>query len=54
MPDRTPTPRTPPSRDFDWGRFSKTLSFWLLMVIVAIVLYQWSWAGRETATEVDY
>ncbi len=54
MPDRTPTPRTPPTRDFDWGRFSKTLSFWLLMVIVAIVLYQWSWAGRETATEVDY
>jgi cell division protease FtsH len=54
MADRTPTPRTPPSRDFDWGRFSKTLSFWLLLFIVPMLIYQWTGAGKEQASEVDY
>ena len=49
MPDRTPT-----NRDFDWGRFSKTLSFWMLIFIVPFMLWQWIGGGKEQPTEVDY
>ena len=46
--------RTPPSREFDWGRFSKTLSFWMLLFIVPWLIWQWSGVGKEQATEIDY
>jgi cell division protease FtsH len=49
MPDRTQQPR-----GFDWGRFSKTLSFWLLLFIVPMLIYQFYWGGKEQPTEVDY
>jgi len=46
----TPSPKKP----YNWGRFSKQLSFWILVILfpVAFLNYQ---GGRETqAPEIDY
>ncbi|HUO52826.1 MAG TPA: ATP-dependent zinc metalloprotease FtsH, partial [Gemmatimonadaceae bacterium] len=50
MPDRTPQP----PRGFDWGRASRTLSFWLLLFIIPLLIWQWTGGGKEQPTEVDY
>ena len=50
-----PSPMTPsPKKPYNWGRFSKQLSFWILVILfpVAFLNYQ---GGRETqAPEIDY
>ena len=36
------------------GRFSRSLSFWLIAFLIPIVLIQFAGKGRERATEVEY
>ena len=49
MPDRTP-----PKRDFNWARFSKTLSFWVLIILIPILFVQLSGARQQPALPITY
>jgi cell division protease FtsH len=49
MADRTP----PPKRDFSWGKISKTLSLWIIVILIPIVFMQINGA-RDQTTEIDY
>ncbi|MBA2685195.1 MAG: ATP-dependent metallopeptidase FtsH/Yme1/Tma family protein [Gemmatimonadaceae bacterium] len=49
MADRTP----PPKRDFSWGKISKTLSLWIIVILIPIVFMQVNGA-RDQMTEIDY
>jgi cell division protease FtsH len=41
-------------KPFNWARFSKTLSFWILVILIPVAFLTWS-GGRETqAPEIDY
>jgi cell division protease FtsH len=46
--------RRPPKRDFNWGRISKTLSFWLLLILIPIAFIRLSNGGSDSPTEIDY
>ena len=49
-PNMTPSPKKP----FNWGRFSKTLSFWILVILIPVAFLTYG-NGRETqAPELDY
>ena len=50
-----PAPMTPnPKKPFNWAKFSKTLSFWILVILIPVAFLTWS-GGRETqAPEIDY
>jgi cell division protease FtsH len=41
-------------KDFSWGRFSKTLSFWILILLVPVALIQLSSARSEQAPQITY
>jgi cell division protease FtsH len=41
-------------KDFSWGRFSKTLSFWILILLVPVALIQLSNARTEAAPQISY
>jgi cell division protease FtsH len=46
----TPNPKKP----FNWARFSKTLSFWILVILIPVAFLTWT-GGRETQSpEIDY
>ncbi len=49
-------PALPPKnkKEFSWGRFSKTLSFWILILLIPVVLIQLSGAKSEAAKTVTY
>jgi cell division protease FtsH len=50
-----PVPMPPKNKkDFSWGRFSKTLSFWILILLVPVALIQLSNARTEAAPEIYY
>src|SRR5512140_2119827 len=49
MADRTP----PPKRDFSWGKISKTLSLWIIVILIPIVFMQVNGA-RDQTTDIDY
>lgn len=46
--------RKPPKRDLNWGRLSKTLSFWLLIILIPIAFIRLSGGGGNSPTEIDY
>ena len=49
-PNMTPSPKKP----INWGRFSKTLSFWILVILIPVAFLTYG-NGRETqAPEIDY
>src|SRR5688500_10497845 len=50
MPDRP----LPPKRDFNWGRFSKTLSFWVLIILIPVAFIQLTHAGSEQSPTISY
>ncbi len=50
MPPAVP-PTTPGS---DWRRWSKNISFWILLVLVSVALFQISSGGGEATREVKY
>ena len=45
---------TSPQKPGGFGRFSKTLSFWLIAILVPVVFIQMVNKGGEQATEIDY
>ncbi|MEO7521639.1 MAG: ATP-dependent zinc metalloprotease FtsH [Gemmatimonas sp.] len=43
-----------PKKSFNWGRFSKTLSFWILVILIPVAFLSYN-GGKETqAPEIDY
>lgn len=46
----TPTPKKP----FNWARFSKNLTFWILVILIPLALVQYSAKGSTVAPEIDY
>src|ERR1041384_3850240 len=50
-----PVPMPPKNKkEFSWGRFSKTLSFWILILLIPVVLIQLSGAKSEASKQVTY
>jgi cell division protease FtsH len=47
-------PPTPPKKSFNWGRFSKTLSFWILVILIPVALIQLSNGRNEPAPDISY
>ena len=47
-------PPIPPKKQFNWGRFSKGLSFWILVILIPVAVIQFSGAKGEPATQVTY
>jgi cell division protease FtsH len=41
-------------REFSWGRFMKTLSFWILILLIPIVLIQLSGGKADATKQVTY
>ena len=39
---------------FNWGRFSKTLSFWILIILIPVALIQLSGQRTEAAPDIRY
>ncbi len=50
MTDRQP----PKKKGTNWGRFSKTLSFWILIFLIPVAFFQLSGARSEEAPEIAY
>ena len=44
----------PPQKPGGFGKFSKTLSFWLIAILVPVVFFQMTNKGGEQATKIDY
>ena len=53
MPVPTP-PKNGNNNGFNWGRFSKTLSFWILIILIPVALVQLSGQRADAATEIRY
>src|SRR6185503_21379940 len=49
-------PALPPKnkKEFSWGRFSKTLSFWILILLIPVVLIQLSGTKADAAKTITY
>ena len=47
-------PKNGNNNGFNWGRFSKTLSFWILIVLIPVALIQLSGQRAESAPEISY
>jgi cell division protease FtsH len=41
-------------KEFSWGRFSKTLSFWILIILIPVVLIQLSGNKAEASKTITY
>jgi cell division protease FtsH len=49
-----PIPPKSPKKDVNWGRLSKTLSFWLLILLIPVALIQLSGARSDQAPLITY
>ena len=47
-------PPKSPKKDVNWGRLSKTLSFWLLILLIPVALIQLSSARTDQAPLINY
>ncbi|MDB4907491.1 MAG: peptidase FtsH domain protein [Gemmatimonadetes bacterium] len=57
MPGPTPPPNKNNNnnkKDLQWGKLSKTLSFWILILLIPVALLQLSGARNEPAPQIDY
>ncbi|HET7458216.1 MAG TPA: ATP-dependent zinc metalloprotease FtsH [Gemmatimonadaceae bacterium] len=43
-----------PKKPFNWGRFSKTLSFWVLLVLIPVLFFTFQGNRGEQPTNVTY
>src|SRR5438105_8936132 len=43
-----------PKREFSWAKLSKTVSFWILIILIPVVLIQITGNHAESAREIDY
>ena len=53
MPPQPPVPK-PPRKPFNWGSVSKTISFWILVILIPVAFIQFSGKGAEQAPEISY
>jgi cell division protease FtsH len=44
----------PKKKEFSWGRFSKTLSFWILILLIPVILIQLTGAKSEASKQISY
>src|SRR3954467_10719037 len=49
-----PTPPKNGNNGFNWGRFSKTLSFWILVILIPVALIQIAGSRADAAPEISY
>ncbi len=49
-PNMTPSPK----KSFNWGRFSKTLSFWILVILIPVAFLTYGNGRESQAPEVNY
>lgn len=47
-------PSTPPKKPFNFGRLSKGLSFWILVILIPVAIIQFSGARGEPAAQIEY
>jgi cell division protease FtsH len=47
-------PNNKPKKEFSWARFSKTLSFWILILLIPVVLIQLTGSKAESAKQISY
>ncbi|HEY0971905.1 MAG TPA: ATP-dependent zinc metalloprotease FtsH [Gemmatimonadales bacterium] len=47
-----PTP--PPKKGPNWGRLSKNLSFWILVILIPVAFLQFRGGATESGQEIDY
>ena len=43
-----------PKKSFNWGRFSKTLSFWILVILIPVAFLTYGNGRESQAPELDY
>ena len=53
MDKKRPMPPTPPKKPFNLGRFSKTLSFWILVILIPVAFIQFSSSRADSASEIN-
>jgi cell division protease FtsH len=46
--------KIPPKKPTNWGRVSKTLSFWILIILIPVAFFQLSGAAREPSAQIDW
>ncbi|HVZ77486.1 MAG TPA: ATP-dependent zinc metalloprotease FtsH [Gemmatimonadaceae bacterium] len=44
----------PPRKDNGWGRLSKTISFWILVILIPVALIQLSGGRADASPEISY
>jgi cell division protease FtsH len=50
-----PLPMQPKNKkEFSWGRFSKTVAFWILLILIPVVLIQLSGTKSEASKQISY
>src|SRR5687768_14672524 len=55
MPPMSPPPGAPNGKKpFNWGKFSKTLSFWILLILIPVLGLNVIAGKNDQAPEVDY
>jgi cell division protease FtsH len=47
-------PPIPPKKPFSWGRLSKGLSFWILVILIPVAIIQFSGKGADAPLAVEY
>ncbi len=47
-------PKNNGPKGFNWGRFSKTLSFWILILLIPVALIQLAGPRADSAAKIDY
>ncbi len=47
-------PPIPPKKQFNWSRFSKGLSFWILVILIPVAVIQFSQGRGDATTQVTY
>ena len=50
-----PAPNTPkPKRDVNFGRVSKTISFWILVILIPVILLEFTSGRGDPSKEINY
>ncbi|MFN8876567.1 MAG: ATP-dependent metallopeptidase FtsH/Yme1/Tma family protein, partial [Gemmatimonadota bacterium] len=47
-------PSNSPKKKFNWGRFSRTLSFWILFILISVAFVQFSMGRGDQAPPISY
>src|ERR671935_57641 len=47
-------PQKPSNKNFNWGRLSKTLSFWILIILIPVAFIQLAGGRSDQAPAITY